>query len=236
MIKVRHAKERGRTRLEWLDSWHTFSFDTYHDADYMNFGPLRVMNEDQIWPGRGFGYHPHRDMEILTYVISGSLEHKDSLGNGSTIKPGELQRMSAGTGILHSEFNNSEMEPLHLLQIWIMPSEVGIQPSYEQREYRVADGELSLIASGKPKGNELKVHQDVNVFIGKLKPGQTLSHNLGANRLGWVQVTSGGIAIGENSLGKSDGAAICNESVLSIKAKEGAPAELIFFDLPVSTK
>jgi redox-sensitive bicupin YhaK (pirin superfamily) len=234
VIKVRHAKERGRTRLEWLDSWHTFSFDTYHDTDFMNFGPLRVMNEDQIGPGRGFGFHPHRDMEILTYVLSGSLEHKDSLGTGSTIKPGELQRMSAGTGILHSEFNSSETEPLHLLQIWIIPNEMGIKPSYEQKEYLVNEGELGLIASGNPKGNELKVHQDVNVFIGKLKPGQALNHNLGADRLGWVQVTSGGIAIAGNELAKSDGAAISNESVLSIKAKEGAPAELIFFDLPAN--
>jgi quercetin 2,3-dioxygenase len=235
LIKVRHAKERGRTRLEWLDSWHTFSFDTYHDTDYMNFGPLRVMNEDQILPGRGFGYHPHRDMEILTYVMSGSLEHKDSLGTGSTIKPGELQRMSAGTGILHSEFNSSETDPLHLLQIWIIPNEIGIQPSYEQKEFQVAEGELGLVASGSPQGSALKVHQDVNVFIGKFKPGQTISHKFGSDRLGWLQVTSGGIALGENLLGKSDGAAISNESVLAIQAKEGAPAELIFFDLPVST-
>jgi redox-sensitive bicupin YhaK (pirin superfamily) len=231
MITIRQSEERGHARYDWLDTYHTFSFDTYHDPRFMNFRALRVINEDRVAPGQGFGMHPHRDMEIITYVLEGALEHRDSLGNGSVIRPGDGQRMSAGRGIRHSEFNASQSEPVHLLQVWIMPEEKGLEPGYEQKAFPAEEkrGKLRLIAARAPKNGAVKIHQDVNLYVAQLAPGEQVEHTLAAERHAWLQVAKGAVALNGKALGQGDGAAVSEETKLAIQAKEDA--EVLLFDL-----
>ena len=231
MITIRKSADRGRTRIDWLDSRHTFSFGDYYDPAQSGFSTLRVINEDRVRPGAGFPTHAHRDMEIVTYVLEGALEHKDSLGNGSIIKVGEVQRMSAGAGITHSEFNHSQSEPVHFLQIWIIPSQRGIAPGYEQREIDLAKlrGALVPIATRDGRDKSVKIHQDVALSVAKLERGQTVNVDLKAGRHGFIQVARGAVAINSKALAEGDGAAISDESKVSIVAD--APAEVLFFDL-----
>jgi len=230
MITVRKSADRGRSSHGWLDSRHTFSFAGYHDPAHMGFGPLRVINEDRVAPGAGFPPHAHQDMEILSYVLEGALEHKDSLGSGSIIRPGDVQRMSAGTGIRHSEFNASKTAPVHFLQIWILPQHTGIAPGYEQKHF-AADGRegLRLVASGDGRDGALTIHQDADVYAGRLAPGDTVHHSLSSRRLGWVQVARGTLTINGLSLSAGDGAAVEDETELALRA--GSDAELLLFDM-----
>ena len=228
MIQVRKADERGHANHGWLDSWHTFSFADYRDARHMGFSALRVINEDRVTPGEGFPTHPHRDMEIITYVLEGALEHKDSLGTGSVIRPGEVQRMSAGTGIRHSEFNHSQSEPVHFLQIWILPNVQGANPSYEQKRIEL-DGRLQLVAS--PDGGEgsVTIHQDARVYAARLNGGK-ISHALTPGRHAWLQIARGAVRFNGMELHAGDGAAIEGETDLRLAA-DGS-AEVLLFDLP----
>jgi redox-sensitive bicupin YhaK (pirin superfamily) len=230
MITVRRSHERGRARLGWLDTRYSFSFADYHDPRFMGFRALRVLNEDRVAPGKGFPEHGHRDMEILTWVLSGELEHRDSLGNGSRIRPGELQRMSAGTGVKHSEFNPSA-EPLHLLQIWILPERDGLAPGYEQRAFPAAErqGALRAIASPDGRDGSLRVHQDVVVYAPRLRAGEELEHELAPSRHAWVQVAAGSVELDGRRLEQGDGAAVSGESALRLVGLEDA--ELLLFDL-----
>lgn len=231
MITVKKSEARGHANRGWLDSYHTFSFADYYDRNSMNFRSLRVINEDVISPGKGFGTHGHRDMEIITYVLEGALEHKDSLGTGAAIKPGEVQRMSAGTGIQHSEFNHSQTEPVHLLQIWLLPDTNDLQPSYEQREFPLAErrGQLRLVAARDARDGSVKVHQDVDLYAAVLDKKSRVSHTLQPNRHAWVQVARGAVLLNGLSLGKGDGAAVSDEAELVIEAAEDA--EFLLFDL-----
>jgi redox-sensitive bicupin YhaK (pirin superfamily) len=232
MINVRPAKERGHFNFGWLDTYHTFSFGDYYDPRFMGFRSLRVINEDRVHPGRGFPTHGHRDMEIITYVLEGSLEHKDSIGTGSVIRPGEVQRMSAGTGVRHSEQNHSESESVHLLQIWIMPDELSIEPSYEQKAYTDEEkrGRLRLIASPDGRDNSVTIHQDARVFAALLEPGQEIVYPLGEKRHAWVQIARGAIELNGQSLNQSDGAGVSDEQSLTMSGREAA--EILLFDLP----
>jgi redox-sensitive bicupin YhaK (pirin superfamily) len=232
MITIRKAKERGHADHGWLDTYHTFSFADYWDPRHMGWGPLRVINEDRVAGGRGFPTHPHRDMEIITYVLEGALEHRDSLGTGSVIRPGEVQRMSAGTGVRHSEFNVSKTEPLHLLQIWIEPARTGIAPGYEQKLFAEAErrGRLRLIAAADGREGAVTIHQDAAVYATTLARGERVEHALDAGRLAWLQVARGGLLLNGERLAQGDGAAIENERRLEIEALE--PAEALLFDLP----
>jgi hypothetical protein len=231
MITIRKSADRGRTKIDWLDSKHTFSFGEYYDPAQSGFRALRVINEDRVRAGAGFPTHGHRDMEIVTYVLEGALEHKDSLGTGSIIRVGEVQRMSAGSGITHSEFNHSKSEPVHFLQIWIVPATRGIAPGYEQREIEVgkARGALVPIASSDGRDKSVTIHQDAGLSMAKLERGQTLDIELKPVRYGWVQVARGGVAVNGKPLAEGDGAAISDESKVSIVAD--SPAEVLFFDL-----
>jgi len=231
MTSVRRAAERGRSQLDWLDSRHTFSFADYQDPGHMGFRALRVINEDRVAPGRGFGTHPHRDMEIITYVIDGAVEHRDSMGNGSVIRPGDVQRMSAGTGVTHSEFNPSDAAPVHFLQIWILPERTGLTPSYEQRRFPTAEkrGMLRLIASNDGRDGSVVVFQDVDVFAAVLEPGEEVTHALQHGRHAWVQVVSGTAAIDGVALAPGDGAAVSDERAVTLHARESA--EVLLFDL-----
>ncbi|WP_373537584.1 pirin family protein [Microcoleus sp.] len=231
MITVKKSEARGHANRGWLDSYHTFSFADYYDRNYMNFRSLRVINEDVVSPGKGFGTHGHKDMEIITYVLEGALEHKDSLGTGAAIKPGEVQRMSAGTGIQHSEFNHSQTDPVHLLQIWLLPDTQGLQPSYEQREFPVEErrGKLRLVAARDARDGAVKVHQDVDLYAAVLDKNSRVSHTLQPNRHAWVQVARGAVLLNGLSLGKGDGAAVSDEAELVIEAAEDA--EFLLFDL-----
>jgi redox-sensitive bicupin YhaK (pirin superfamily) len=231
MISIRKAADRGRTKIDWLDSRHTFAFGEYYDPAQSGFRALRVINEDRVRAGAGFPTHGHRDMEIVTYVLEGALEHKDSLGTGSIIRPGEVQRMSAGSGITHSEFNHSKSEPVHFLQIWIVPAARGIAPGYEQREIEVgkARGALVPIASSDGRDKSVTIHQDAALSMAKLERGQTLDIALKPGRYGWIQVARGGVAVNKTPLAEGDGAAISDESKVSIVAD--SPAEVLFFDL-----
>ena len=231
MIIKRPAQERGIGRASWLDSRHSFSFaDYYYDPRHMGFRALRVINEDRIAPGGGFPTHGHRDMEILTYVLEGSLAHRDSLGNGSAIRPGEVQLMHAGTGIEHSEFNASRSESVHLLQIWILPERPGLEPGYQQKAF---DGEmgghLRLIASQDGREESLVIHSDAAVYAARLKAGTGLDHTLPANRVGWVQAAKGAFALNGVALEPGDGGAILEETKLSFRAESGC--EFLLFDL-----
>jgi redox-sensitive bicupin YhaK (pirin superfamily) len=231
MITVRHAAERGQTRLDWLDSWHSFSFGDYYDPDHNQFRSLRVLNDDKVAPGAGFGMHPHRDFEIVTYVVSGALEHKDSLGTGAVVRPGEVQRITAGTGVLHSEFNPSATEPVHLLQIWLTPERRGLTPSYEQKAFPEAGrrGQWRLVASRDGREGSVTIHQDAEVYATLLEPGESASHSLRPGRSGWVQVARGAVTLNGRPLETGDAAAVSEESALKVVATESA--ELLLFDL-----
>ncbi|PQO30639.1 quercetin 2,3-dioxygenase [Blastopirellula marina] len=231
MIKVRKAAERGYAHHGWLEAYHTFSFAGYVDRDHVHFRSLRVMNEDRVAPGQGFGTHPHNDMEIVTYVLEGALEHKDSMGNGEVLRPGEFQRMTAGTGITHSEFNPSADEPVHLYQIWLFPDRKGHTPSYEQK--RFPDDQLSnrlrVVASPDAEDSSLLIHQDAKIFLSKLEAGAAVEHPLAESRYAWLQVLRGSVTLNGQPLATSDGAAVSDERILKIEADEDA--EIMLFDL-----
>ena len=231
MITVRKAEDRGHANHGWLDTYHTFSFANYYDPKHMGFRALRVINEDRVSPTAGFGTHGHRDMEIITYVLEGALEHKDNIGNGSVIQPGEVQRMTAGTGILHSEFNHSETEAVHLLQIWLLPAQNGLSPSYEQRNFSPAKtpGKLHLVAAKDGREGAVTVHQDVDLYAAVLQKGDRISYTLKPQRHAWIQVARGAITLNGLSLDTSDGAAISNETEVVIEATQDA--EFLLFDL-----
>ena len=230
MITLRKAGDRGHAELDWLNTWHTFSFADYHDNHYMGFRALRVINDDTIAGGGGFGTHPHRDMEIITYVLSGALEHKDSMGNGRIIRPGEVQYMAAGTGVAHSEFNPSPTEPVHLLQIWILPNRKGANPTYAEKSFvQAAPGKFYLTASKSGRDGSIPLNQDVDVFIGKLGGGDKISHALKPGRHVWLQVAEGEMALNGLPLKAGDGAAVSNESKLVLGST--SPAQAILFDL-----
>ena len=231
MIKVRHSADRGLADLGWLHSQHSFSFADYHDPKQMGFGPLRVINEDQIKPNTGFGTHGHQDMEILSYIMHGEVEHKDDMGNGSIIRPGEIQRMSAGTGVRHSENNPSASIANHFFQIWIKPSQHGIQPSYEQNKIPEGsrEGKLSLIGSPEGRGHSVTIHQDVELYSSILFPEDTLNHTVQKGRCVWVQLASGAIEVNEFPLFIGDGVAIIEEPFIEITAM--ARSEFLMFDL-----
>ncbi len=231
MIHIRKGADRGHADHGWLDTYHTFSFADYHDPKQMGFRSLRVINEDRVQPGQGFGTHGHRDMEIVTFVLAGELEHKDSLGNGSIIRPGELQRMTAGTGVRHSEFNPSESEPVHLYQIWLLPERAGLPPSYEQRTFSDEEkrGRFRLVASPAGTDGSLTIQQDARLYLASLAAGQTISHDIGAGRGAWLQVLKGEVSLRGEKLAAGDGVAITEESALAVQA--AAPAELLLFDL-----
>ncbi len=231
MITIRKAEDRGHANHGWLDTYHTFSFANYYDPKHMEFRALRVINEDRVSPSAGFGTHGHRDMEIITYVLDGALEHQDSIGNGSVIKPGEVQRMSAGTGIRHSEFNHSETESVHFLQIWLLPEKNGLPASYEQRAFGLAQnpGQLQLVAARDGREGAVTVHQDVDLYAAVLQPNQRVSYSLKPQRHAWVQVARGGITLNGLPLDKGDGAAISEETEVVIEAT--TDAEVLLFDL-----
>lgn len=231
MIKVRKAVERGHANHGWLNTYHTFSFSTYQDPEHMGFRSLRVMNEDWVQQGNGFGTHPHHDMEIVTYVLEGALEHKDSMGNGEVLRAGEFQRMSAGTGITHSEFNPSETDPVHLYQIWLLPERKGIEPSYEQKRFPDEEmhNQLRLVASPEAAEGSLHIHQDARVFLSKIDAQAKVVHELATDRHAWLQVLRGTVLINGENLKTSDGAAVSEESTLTIQATKDA--EIMLFDL-----
>lgn len=232
MIAIRPARERGHAQHGWLDSYHSFSFADYYDPAHMGFGPLRVINEDRVEPGKGFGTHGHRDMEILSYVLGGQLEHKDSMGTGSIIDPGDVQRMSAGRGVLHSEFNPSTTEQVHFLQIWIEPAQRGIQPSYEQKRVAATDkrGRLALIAGPPGSGAAVTIHQDARVFATLLDGDERVTHVLQPGRRAYVHVALGGVSVNGTPLAAGDAARITDET--SIVLDRGNAAEVLVFDLP----
>ena len=231
MIQIRKSEERGGGDHGWLKTHHTFSFNDYWDPKWMGFRSLRVINEDWVAPNNGFPTHPHRDMEIITYILEGKLEHKDSLGTGSVILPGDGQRMTAGSGIRHSEFNPSATDAAHLLQIWIQPEKAGLQPSYEQKSFPEEEkrGKLRVIASPDAQNGSVKINQDAKLFVSLLKPGNEVSHEFGDGRHGWLQVARGTVELNGKKLAQGDGAAISDEKKLSIKGSENA--EVLLFDL-----
>jgi redox-sensitive bicupin YhaK (pirin superfamily) len=231
MINIRRSEERGGGDYGWLNTKHTFSFDQYHDPKWMSFRSLRVINEDHVAPDVGFPTHPHRDMEIITYLLSGALEHKDSLGTGSIIRPGDGQRMSAGRGIRHSEMNASKTEPAHLLQIWIMPDKQGYEPSYEQKAFPNDEkrGKLRLIASPNGADGSVTIHQDTKLYVSLLLPGQEVRHELGKGRYAWLQVAKGAVDLNGKKMAQGDGAGVSDEAALTIKGLEDA--EVLLFDL-----
>ena len=231
VITIRRGQERGRTRLGWLDSHHTFSFNQYYDPAHMGFRSLRVINEDVVAPGQGFGTHGHRDMEIFSYVLDGGLQHRDSMGTGSEIRPGEIQFMRAGTGVTHSEYNASESVAVHFLQIWIIPSQAGLPPAYGQIAFDEAEAKrgFSLLASPDGHGGSLQVQQDVELFVAMLAPGGRRSHELKAGRHAWVQVARGALSLNGQALTAGDGASVSGEARVELEA--GEDAELLLFDL-----
>jgi len=231
MLAIRHAEDRGLANAGWLSSRHTFSFGHYYDPDFMGFGPLRVINEDQVQPGRGFDTHGHQDMEIISYVLEGALEHKDSIGTGSIIRPGEVQRMSAGTGVRHSEFNHSDSELVHFLQIWIVPERDGLEPSYEQKAFAENDkrGRLRLVGSREGRDDSVTIHQDVELYATLLSDNQTVTHELAARRKGWVQVARGTVLANDEPLHGGDGVAI--EGPCTITLTCASDAEVLLFDM-----
>jgi quercetin 2,3-dioxygenase len=231
MITIRKSAERGHFDFGWLDTYHTFSFDQYHDPEHMHWRSLRVINEDRVLPAHGFPTHSHRDMEIITYILAGALEHRDSMGNGSVIRPGDVQRMTAGRGVSHSEFNPSAAEPVHLLQIWILPQSHGLPPSYEEKHFSDDErrGRLRLIASSDGRDGSVTIHQDAQVYATVLDAGQIAVHSLDQHRYAWMQVARGTIRLAEAELKQGDGAAISQESELVITAHD--QAEVLLFDL-----
>jgi redox-sensitive bicupin YhaK (pirin superfamily) len=231
MIEIRKSEDRGHFDHGWLNSFHTFSFADYYDPRHMAYRSLRVINEDFVAPGQGFGTHPHRDMEIITYVLEGALEHRDSMGNRGVIRPGEIQRMSAGTGVRHSEFNASDKERVHLLQIWIMPEKHGIEPSYEQKPVADASGKLQLMAAKGATNGTATINQDAKVFVAKLKQGESVEHDLAAGRGAYVHVARGSVSVNGTKLKQGDGAAVEQEAKLRISNDDGEGAEFLLFDL-----
>ncbi len=232
MYALRKANDRGHADFGWLNSRHTFSFGHYHDSRFMGFGPLRVINDDRVAGGGGFDTHPHNNMEIISYVLEGGLAHKDSIGTGSVIRPGDVQRMSAGTGIYHSEFNASETDPVHFLQIWILPDERGVAPGYEQISVPRSEkeGAFRLIASKAGGEGVVSIHQDVNLSAAVIKAGQSVSAPLRKDRLGWLQVAAGELRFGDTVLSEGDGLAIAEEELLVLEGV--APeSEVLFFDM-----
>jgi redox-sensitive bicupin YhaK (pirin superfamily) len=231
MITRRPSGERGHFDHGWLDTYHTFSFAAYRDPRHAGFGDLLVVNEDRVQPARGFGAHSHRDMEILTYVVSGAVAHKDSMGNETRVAAGDVQRMSAGTGVTHSEVNPSRSEPVHFLQIWITPSETGLPPSYEQKTFRLPDGAngMTLIASGDGRQGSIRLHQHVDVLAGRLAAGTKVTHTLEPGRRAWVQVIEGDVQLDGTRLAAGDGAAVTDER--DVRISTGSPAHLLLFDL-----
>ncbi|WED44322.1 pirin family protein [Legionella cardiaca] len=227
MIFIRKGSSRGKSQSDWLTSFHTFSFGEYYDTQFMGFSTLRVINEDTVQPGKGFGRHPHRNMEIISYVVEGSLQHRDSLGTGSVIKPGEIQCMSAGTGIEHSEFNHSTTEIVHFLQIWIIPEQKDLTPGYQQRVLPQLNNELTLIAA-KEDNNVIKIHQDVNLYRALLTPGHLINFKFNSDRCGWLQLIKGEVTLNEQQLVAGDGAAIITES---IEIQSVTESEFLLFDL-----
>lgn len=231
MIQIRKAEERGHADHGWLDTRHTFSFADYYDPDFMGFRTLRVINEDRVRGGQGFGTHPHRDMEIISYVLEGALQHGDNMGNGSFIRPGDVQRMTAGTGVLHSEQNASPTETVHFLQIWIVPERRGLTPGYEQKAFPDAErrGRLRLVASRDGREGSLTVHQDVALYAGLLAPGEQVTHPIPPGRHAWVQVARGELTLNGQPLSAGDGAALADEKALTLNATSNA--EVLVFDL-----
>ena len=231
MLQLRKSNERGYAEHGWLKSYHSFSFADYYDPNHVNFRSLRVINEDRIVAGAGFPTHGHRDMEIITYVLEGELEHKDSLGSGSVIRHGDVQHMSAGTGISHSEFNHSKINPVHLLQIWIVPNKQGLSPSYEEQKVDLdhASGKFQLMVTPDGHHQTIKVNQDMTLSVALLKSGEEFSHSLNPQRYGWLQVAKGNLILNNLPLESGDGVAIAQESALNIKAE--SDAEILFFDL-----
>jgi hypothetical protein len=232
MLTVRKAQDRGHANHGWLDTWHTFSFADYYNPQEMGFGPLRVINDDKVKPGMGFGTHGHRDMEIITYVLEGALEHKDSMGNGSIIRPGNVQRMSAGTGVQHSEFNPSRDERVHLLQIWIEPNVRGVKPSYEEKEFGIQDkkGKLRLIASPDGRDGSVTIHQDALVYAGILDADDSVRHPLKPGRRAYVHVARGLVTVNGQELKAGDGAKITGAAEVTLS--DGKAGEALLFDLP----
>ncbi|MGB0128632.1 MAG: pirin family protein [Rhodocyclaceae bacterium] len=234
MITLRKAEERGHADHGWLDSWHTFSFADYHDPAQMGWGALRVINEDVVEPGKGFGKHGHRDMEIITYLLQGSLEHRDSMGNGEVIRPGEVQRMSAGRGVMHSEFNPSATDPVHLLQIWIEPRIRGVQPSYEQKLFTAEGrrGRLQVLASPDGREGSVVLNQHAFLYAAVLEAGASVEHALEPGRLAYVHGVRGRIRVGDVTIAAGDGAKIGDETALKLTAEGEGQSEFLLFDLP----
>lgn len=232
-VQVIPAASRGRTRLDWLDSRHTFSFGSYMDPARTGFGPLLVLNDDFVAPGGGFGTHGHRDMEILTWVVDGALVHRDDLGSEGTVAAGQVQRMTAGTGIRHSEWNASDSDGLRFLQIWIRPEKAGLAPSYEEREVTWTEGRpLRLVASRDGRDQSLTIHRDVDVYVARLKAGEAATHKIAKGRGAWIQVVTGNLEIDGTALVEGDGAAIGNASSLELRST--GDAEVLLLDLPLA--
>ena len=232
MLTIRKSDERGASKLGWLDGRHTFSFGEYHDPRHLHFRTLRVINDDRVAPGGGFPTHPHRDMEIITYVISGALEHKDSTGGGGVIRPGDVQMMSAGSGVTHSEFNHSKSEPVRLLQIWIFPERKGLEPGYDQRNFTEAErsGTLRPIVTPDGRDGSMVIRQDASIYAGLLASGERVEHAIEDGRGVWVQVAVGGVTVNGQTLAEGDGLAVEGEPAIEIVGTEGR-SEVLVFDL-----
>jgi redox-sensitive bicupin YhaK (pirin superfamily) len=232
MMSIRRSADRGYADHGWLKSYHSFSFADYHDPDHMGFGPLRVINEDRVAPGMGFGTHGHRDMEIISYVLSGELAHRDSMGNGSVIRPGDVQRMSAGRGVMHSEFNHAAKETTHFLQIWIQPDQTGIAPSYEEKRFEDADkrGRVRLVASPDGAEGSVRIHQDARVYAGLFDGDESARLEVKAGRRVYVHVARGSIQVNREALSAGDAAKLTD--VTRVTLSDGAAAEILLFDLP----
>jgi quercetin 2,3-dioxygenase len=237
MITVRSQDQRGVAKFNWLDSRHSFSFGSYYDPQHMGFASLRVINEDKVMPGKGFGTHGHQDMEIISYVLAGELEHKDSMGNGSVIRSGDVQRMSAGTGVRHSEFNASDTNLVHFLQIWILPDTTGLEPSYEEKNFssEIQQGQLTLVGSRDGRDGSITIHQDVNLYLGSLTKSDRLTYQIKDNRGIWLQIAKGEVKLNERLLQAGDGAAITDQTQIAI-AGSSPDAEFLLFDLAVNNE
>ena len=231
MIAIKRSEDRGHLNHGWLDTYHSFSFGEYYDPRNMGYRSLRVINEDVVAPGQGFGTHPHRDMEIITYVLEGALEHRDSMGSHGVIRPGEIQRMSAGTGVRHSEFNHSKTEPVHLLQIWIMPDTEGVKPSYEEKKIATEPGKLQLMAAKGASNGTATIHQDAKVYVAKLAQGQSVEHDLATGRGVYVHIARGAATVNGNQLKHGDAIAVEQEAKVRIANEGSEQAEILLFDL-----
>jgi redox-sensitive bicupin YhaK (pirin superfamily) len=231
MMTIRKSEERGHANYGWLNTHYTFSFANYYDPKHMGYRALRVINDDIVAPGGGFDTHSHRDMEIITYILSGALEHKDSMQNGRVIRAGEVQYMAAGTGVLHSEFNPSASEPVHLLQVWILPDQKGVKPRYAERTgTQLPVGRLNLVASKTGRNESIAINQDADLYVAKLNPGERVKHRLGPERHAWVHVAEGEVSLNGNVLGAGDGAALSDESDLALEGGK-TPSQVLVFDL-----